>query len=94
MTFLTLAVLFDMTLPDALSSSNHQISTTPSHEIPSGNGKSQPWIQEWPPRKPDLAGVVETRGQILLLDGTGGSGTIAVPNAVTLLPKTKGWGKS
>lgn len=33
--------------------------------------------------------MAESRGQMLLLDGTGGSGTTAVPNAVTLPPKPK-----
>jgi hypothetical protein len=54
-----------------------------------GYGKCQPWKSAWPPSKSDLAGVVESRGQMLLLDGTGGSGTVAVPNAVKLPPKPK-----
>ena len=58
-----------------------------SSAVPCGNGKSQPWKQVWPPRDSNLAGVAETRGQMLLLDGTGGSGTTAVPNSVTLPPK-------
>jgi hypothetical protein len=57
--------------------------------VPSSNGKRQPWVKAWPPGKDDLAGVVEKEGQMLLLDGTGGSGTTAVPNAVTLPPKPK-----
>lgn len=31
--------------------------------------------------------MAEAQGQMLLLDGTGGSGTKAVPNAVNLPPK-------
>ena len=38
--------------------------------------------------KADLAGVTEPRGQMLLLDGTGGTGTVAVPNSVMLPPKS------
>lgn len=57
--------------------------------VPSANGKSQPWKQVWPPKSAELAGVVESRGQMLLLDGTGGSGTVAVPNSVMLPPKTQ-----
>jgi hypothetical protein len=57
--------------------------------VPSGNGKAQPWKKVFPPAKEDLAGVVESKGQILLLDGTGGSGTVAVPNSVMLSPKPK-----
>jgi hypothetical protein len=56
--------------------------------VPSDNGKKQPWQQAWPPKKADLAGVTESRGQMLLLDGTGGSGTVAVPNSVMLPPKS------
>lgn len=59
----------------------------PISDVPTAAGKSQPWRQAWPPRKTDLAGVTESRGQMLLLDGTGGSGTVAVPNAVMLEPK-------
>ena len=57
--------------------------------VPSGNGKAQPWKQVYPPAKEGLAGVVESKGQMLLLDGTGGSGTVAVPNAVMLPPKSQ-----
>ena len=57
--------------------------------IPSGNGKTQPWKAVYPPIKENLIGVVEAKGQMLLLDGTGGSGTVAVPNTVVLPPKPK-----
>ena len=57
-------------------------------DVPSSNGKTQPWKEAWPPRKADLQDVAEARGQMLLLDGTGGSGTKAVPNAVNLPPKS------
>lgn len=57
--------------------------------VPHANGKSQPWIKVYPPRADDLQGVVESKGAMLLLDGTGGSGTVAVPNAVTLPPKSQ-----
>ena len=57
--------------------------------VPQGNGKAQPWKPAYPPTKQDLAGVVESKGQMLLLDGTGGSGTVAVPNSVMLPPKPK-----
>jgi hypothetical protein len=55
--------------------------------FPSGNGKIQPWKQVYPPKKEGLPGVAESKGQMLLLDGTGGSGTVAVPNSVMLPPK-------
>ena len=57
-------------------------------EVPASNGKSQPWKEAWPPRRSDLQDVAEAQGQMLLLDGTGGSGTKAVPNAVYLPPKS------
>ena len=62
----------------------------PAHrcEIPASNGKTQPWKRAWPPRRADLQDVAEAQGQMLLLDGTGGSGTKAVPNAVSLPPKS------
>ena len=59
-------------------------------EVPSANGKTQPWKAAWPPRRLDLQDVAEAQGQMLLLDGTGGSGTKAVPNAVYLPPKENG----
>lgn len=59
-------------------------------EVPSSNGKTQPWKEAWPPRRLDLQDVAEAQGQMLLLDGTGGSGTKAVPNAVYLPPKENG----
>ena len=58
-------------------------------EVPASNGKSQPWKEAWPPRRLDLQDVAEAQGQMLLLDGTGGSGTKAVPNAVHLPPKSE-----
>lgn len=58
--------------------------------LPKCNGKNQPWATFWPPTTSNLAGVTETKGQMLLLDGTGGSGTTAVPNAVSIPPKPKG----
>ena len=58
-------------------------------EVPSSNGKRQPWKEAWPPRKLDLQDVAEAQGQMMLLDGTGGSGTKAVPNAVYLPPKSE-----
>lgn len=60
---------------------------SPFADVPISNGKTQPWKDAWPPRKLDLPDVAESQGQILLLDGTGGSGTKAVPNAVYLPPK-------
>ena len=73
-----------------ISAEVHQNTTaaTTSPDLPGSNGKAQPWKQEWPPRTTDLVGVAEQRGQMLLLDGTGGSGTIAVPNNVILPPKS------
>jgi hypothetical protein len=56
-------------------------------ELPHSNGKSQPWTAVWPPAKVDLQDVAESEGQMLLLDGTGGAGTKAVPNSVYLPPK-------
>lgn len=61
--------------------------------LPSGNGKVQRWLGSYPPKKKDLAGVVESKGQMMLLDGTGGSGTVAVPNVVSLPPKPQEKGK-
>lgn len=80
-----------MTVSDGQPKSNPQAFSSASDSIPSGKGKSQPWKdhEQWPPKQTDLVGVTESRGQLLLLDGTGGSGTVAVPNAVTLPPKTK-----
>ena len=64
----------------------------PAHrcELPAPNGKTQPWKAAWPPRRSDLQDVAEAQGQMLLLDGTGGSGTKAVPNAVYLPPEETG----
>ena len=53
------------------------------------NGKLQSWNQVYSLNKAHLAGVTESKGQMLLVDGTGGSGTVVVPNAVTLPPKSK-----
>jgi hypothetical protein len=57
-------------------------------DVPRSNGKKQPWTAVWPPAKKNLQDVAESEGQMLLLDGTGGSGTKAVPNAVYLPPKS------
>lgn len=62
--------------------------------IPHNNGKSQPWRTQWPPQKPDLKAAVDSQGQILLLDGTGGSGSAAMPGPVMLPPKTQEQPKS
>lgn len=78
-----------MAVPDACLNADQSTNNTSSVHIPQSNGKTQPWLKAYPPGKPDLKGVAESRGQILLLDGTGGSGTTAVPNAVSLPPKTK-----
>jgi hypothetical protein len=59
-----------------------------SADVPRSNGKTQPWRAVWPPAKTDMQDVAESEGQMLLLDGTGGSGTKAVPNAVHLPPKS------
>jgi hypothetical protein len=56
--------------------------------VPKSHGKSQPWKSEWPPQESQAKPVVESKGELLLLDGTGGSGTPAVPNAVNLPPKS------
>jgi hypothetical protein len=56
--------------------------------VPESHGKSQPWKGEWPPQDTQAEPVVESKGELLLLDGTGGSGTPAVPNAVNLPPKS------
>jgi hypothetical protein len=60
----------------------------PFADVPHSNGKTQPWKGVWPPRRVGLQDVAESQGQMLLLDGTGGSGTKAVPNAVYLPPKS------
>jgi hypothetical protein len=62
-------------------------SKSPFADVPLSNGKTQPWMKVWPPRRIGLEDVAESQGQMLLLDGTGGSGTKAVPNAVYLPPK-------
>jgi hypothetical protein len=63
-------------------------SKSPFADVPFSNGKTQPWMKVWPPRRVGLEDVAESQGQMLLLDGTGGSGTKAVPNAVYLPPKS------
>ena len=61
----------------------------PVSEICNTSGKAQLWRSAWPPNDGELKAAVELEGQLLLLDGTGGSGTVAVPNAVYLPPKDK-----
>lgn len=56
-------------------------------EVPLSNGKTQPWKNVWPPTKAKMRDVTEAKGQLLLLDGTGGSGSKAVPNNVFIPPK-------
>ncbi|KAM0707575.1 hypothetical protein Q7P35_004220 [Cladosporium inversicolor] len=79
------------TAMSAISQPTHGCEITASKaslvEVPSANGKTQPWKAAWPPRRLGLQDVAEAQGQMLLLDGTGGSGTKAVPNAVYLPPK-------
>lgn len=58
-------------------------------ETPSGGGKAQPWRKAWPPTQTEPKAAVESKGQLLLLDGTGGSGTRAVPNSVFLPPEKR-----
>lgn len=60
-----------------------------SPEICNTSGKVQPWRSAWPPsvKNQTVKPVSEAKGELLLLDGTGGSGTVAVPNAVYLPPK-------
>ena len=78
-----------MAVSDACLNADQSTINTSAVHIPQSNGKTQPWLKAYPPQKQDLKGVAESRGQIMLLDGTGGSGTTAVPNAVSLPPKTK-----
>ncbi|EGP87057.1 unnamed protein product [Zymoseptoria tritici ST99CH_1A5] len=78
-----------MAVPDACPNAAQSTANASAMHIPHANGKTQPWLNAYPPAKQDLVGVAESRGQMLLLDGTGGSGTTAMPNQVALPPKTK-----